>query len=247
MSSPLPWTLSRAVRAMRRLNKIDEPSVLSTEGPGWTTRFISEQAAGHTKFSPWRNATIVRLLVQETFGKCAYCEGIIADVAPPNVEHILPKSTRPDLVVHWPNLTLACPNCNTFKRDYYSVTAPLLNPYQDDPEEHLDFLGPLILGRPGDDLGERTVAKLRLATRGELLIERSKRIQSLAALIDKWTRAEDPDVKSIFAEEIGDALADDAEFVGTLRAYAKYKGFNVQFGGRLGVNINEDQLTQADT
>jgi len=169
---------------------------------------------------------VVSALVQETNGKCAYCEGVIADVAPPHVEHILPKARRPDLVVDWRNLTLACPVCNTNKLDYYSVAAPLLNPYRDDPETHLQFSGPLITGRPGDDLGGRTVARLKLA-RPALIIERSKRIQSLAVLIDRWFKATDPDEKLIYEESVNDELKDDAEYVGTLRAFAKLSGFPV--------------------
>jgi uncharacterized protein (TIGR02646 family) len=203
------------------------PAILITNGTRWTTRFQTEFLAGNTRFTPWRDTSIVNALVHETHGKCAYCEGIIADVAAPNVEHILPKALRPDLVVEWRNLTLACPACNSAKGTYYSETAPLLNPYEDDPEEHLEFAGPVVMGRLGDDLGQRAVSKLKLL-RGNLILERSKRIQQLADQIDRWFRASDPDEKLIYAEVVNDALNDEVEFAATLRAYARLRGFPVE-------------------
>lgn len=182
--------------------------------------------SGEVTFTPWRESSLVTALVLETGGKCAYCEAVIADVAAPNVEHIAPKSQRPDLVVDWHNLTLACPSCNSAKGAYYSASAPLLNPYVDDPERHLIFAGPAVTGRPGDNLGAITVAKLKLM-RAALVVERSKRIQNLADLIDRWFRAPDDDSRLVFEEVVRDALGDDAEFVGTLRAYAALVGFPV--------------------
>lgn len=214
------------VMTMRRLSKDTIPEILKTESAAWTAKYIAAIQAKNESFTPWRDTSLVAKLINETHGKCAYCEGIIADVAAPNVEHVLPKSRRPDLVVDWHNLTLACPACNSAKGVYYSETSPLLNPYLDDPDSHLEFAGPAITGRLGDDLGRRTVAKLKLM-REQLIIERSKRIQDLSDLIDRWYRTSDPDEKLIYAEVVSDALADEIEFVGTLRAFARLKGFPI--------------------
>ena len=211
---------------MRRLSKSGAPAILAAEGSDWTAKFTTERAAGQTKFTPWRHSEIVAALTQETFGKCAYCESVIADVAAPNVEHIWPKSRRPDLVVDWQNLTLSCPACNTAKGTYYSETAPLLNPYEVDPEVHLMFAGPAIAAQLGDDLGRRTVTKLKLM-REALILERAKRIQAIADLIERWHRASDPDEKYIFQEAVNEALADSAEFAATLRAFARSVKFPV--------------------
>lgn len=209
---------------MRRLTKVPPPGSLSTDGAAWTAKYVSDTPPGGAKFAPWRNSAIVKTLIDETHGKCAYCEAIIADVAPVHVEHIKPKSKRPELVVDWDNLTLVCPTCNSNKGAYYSEAAPLINPYVDDPERHLKFAGPAITGKPGDDLGQRTVAKLKLM-RPALLLERAKRIQVLAERIDKWTRAVDPDEREIYEEVIRDELSDESEFAGTLRAFAQLMGF----------------------
>ena len=211
---------------MRRLRKDSTPPILAAEGPEWTAKFTAEQEAGQTKFTPWRHSGIVAALTQETFGKCAYCESVISDVAAPHVEHIRPKSRRPDLVVDWQNLTLACPACNSAKGTYYSEAAPLLNPYEVDPEIHLMFVGPAIAAQLGDDLGRRTVTKLKLM-REALILERAKRIQAVADLIERWHRASDPDEKQIFKEAVDEALADGAEFAATLRSFARSVKFPV--------------------
>ena len=64
-------------------------------------------------------------LLQETHEKCAYCESKITHVDYGDIEHIVPKSVRPDLAVDLGNLTVACGVCNTNKSDYYNEKAPL--------------------------------------------------------------------------------------------------------------------------
>lgn len=50
----------------------------------------------------------------QTLGRyCSYCERWIA--ASLAVEHVQPKSLRPDLALAWDNLLLACANCNSAK------------------------------------------------------------------------------------------------------------------------------------
>lgn len=209
---------------MRRLHKAVPPDVLAREAAIMTADFAVARPSGVAAPTPWRHSDIVSALIAETHGKCAYCEVVIADVAAPHVEHILPKSVRPDLVVEWQNLTLACPACNTAKGTYYSLASPLLSPYVHEPTAHLHFAGPAVTARPGDDLGRRTVTKLKLM-RAPLLIERAKRIQQCADLLDRWARAVDPDEKVIFEEEVHAFVQEDAEFAGVLRAFVSGAGF----------------------
>lgn len=212
---------------MRQLSKQALPSVLEHDGPGLTAAYGEAVAAGRPLPTPWRHTEIVGALNAETHGKCAYCEAAIGDVAAAHVEHVFPKAHRPDLVVEWTNLTLACPNCNNAKGDYYSSNERLLHPYQDDPARHLTFAGPAITGKSGDDLGRRTVGKLRLM-RAALILERAKRIEWLDNLLDRWHRAEGFDEQSIWEEAVHEALKDSEEFVGILREYARQLDFPVR-------------------
>ena len=208
---------------MRRLIKTSPPPVLEDKAVDWTTEYETALSHGIHSLRPWSHQAVLDALGTETHGKCAYCEGVISDVSYPHVEHIIPKIRRPDLVVAWENLTLGCSVCNTRKGDYYDPEAALINPYKDDPLEHLDFRGPAIFGRLGSDMGARTVIRLNLM-RGALLIERSRRLQALHSLLDRWARQDGPD-RATLEEAIHDELADDREFVQTLRSHAASVGF----------------------
>lgn len=190
---------------MRRLDKLDKPQVLETNEAAWTTEYAEYLANGEKPPSRWRHPEIKASLSTETNERCAYCDSVMAVVNFPHVEHILPKSKFPDLVVFWRNLTLVCERCNNQKLDYYSDVTPLLDPYEDDPHEHLLFLGHLVVPRPGSDRGLMTVQRLGLA-RQALTSQRLQRVEHLLSLIDNWARAEPEDVKaellSIIAEDV---------------------------------------------
>jgi hypothetical protein len=209
---------------VRSLIKGPIPPIVAASGPDWTKEYVAAVSQGRDGGTPWRHPQIVAALKQETLAKCAYCEGVIADVSYPHVEHILPKSRRPELVVEWHNLTLGCTVCNTNKGDYYEPDAPLLQPYTDNPLEHLVFHGFAIYAVLGSDTGIRTIENLKLM-RSPLMLERMKRIQSFHWLLDRWQRAEGAD-HELFAGIIRDQLADDQEFVQTLRSYAAAMGFS---------------------
>ncbi|MDA8034813.1 MAG: HNH endonuclease [Actinomycetota bacterium] len=191
----------------------------------WTDEYQASLAGRDAPTAPWRHPEVVAALAEETHGKCAYCEGIISDVSYPHVEHILPKSLRPDLVVKWENLTLGCAVCNTNKGAYYDPGAPLIHPYNDDPLSHIAISGPAIMAQLGDDKGARTILRLKLM-RSPLMIERMRRIQALHLLLDRWTRTKGPD-KETLEDAVREELADDKEFAQSLRAYAESMGFPV--------------------
>jgi uncharacterized protein (TIGR02646 family) len=107
------------------------------------------------------------------YGKCAYCETLIAPSAKEAVEHFRPKSEIKDehgnlvrstgyywIAYHWENLLPTCAKCNgaNAKGTRFPVTrrhatsprsdlkregALLLHPYFDQPEKHLE-LEPLL-------------------------------------------------------------------------------------------------------
>jgi uncharacterized protein (TIGR02646 family) len=211
---------------MRKLSKGQAPSVLREKGAEWTREFTDKAASGDRGAAPWRNPAIVTGLKLETFSKCAYCEGVIADVAYPHVDHILPKSRRPDLVVAWDNLTISCPSCNTAKGEYYEPACPLINPYCDDPLDHLVFVGPAVFPKLANEKGTRTVRRLNLM-RAALVIERCRRLEALHLLLDVWMSADGADKEAV-AIAIERELEDDREFVQSLRCYAHAIGFRMQ-------------------
>lgn len=211
---------------VRRLTKFAEPPVLQANKAAWTQEYANAVAAGQKPLpSRYRNPEIVHTLRDETASKCAYCEGVIADVSYPHVEHMRPKSARPDLVVEWSNLTVGCTVCNTHKSDYYAEQEPLVHPYEHDPESHIAFRGPAVFSALEDAIGERTIVRLQLM-RAALLAERLKRIQGLHELLQRWSSATGPD-KDVREIVVRDALSPDQEFVTCLRAHAAAFGFPV--------------------
>lgn len=177
----------------------------------------------------WRHPSVRRAVAEETDGKCAYCEGFVGDVSYRHIEHILPKGRFPELASEWSNLTCACQVCNTNKGEYYSDHCPLLNPYQDDPEEWLQILGPLIWPRPGLGRAELTVRKLGLNSRKDLFESRGKRLELMLNLVDRW-HAASGEMKLALEEEIRQE-ARRGEFAATVLRALDVVGFPVDEEG----------------
>ena len=177
---------------------------------------MAAHAAGRPLPRHYAHPDIRLALAVETASKCAYCESRVRHVAPENVEHIIAKSRRPDLAVEWTNLTIACPNCNRYKSDYYSDNLPLLNPYTDDPDAHLLFEGAVVLGET--PRGRVTVVRLRLSRVG-LLEERAERLTTLHGIVRQWQDEARSDVKAVLWEEISAFIGPAREYSASLRAH----------------------------
>lgn len=205
---------------MIRLTKGFEPAILVENRAVWTAEFERLRAEGRStsRYKRYKKKEIKAALVREVYGKCAYCESHVTHVYPDDVEHIRPKSRRPDLVVAWENLIFACARCNGAKHDYYDEAAPLINPYVDEPAEHLMFAGALIRHKPGSDLGRRSWQRLELQRAG-LVERRGQRLLSVSVLIDVWYSLPNGSDKDLARRAILAEAADDKEFAAAVRAF----------------------------
>ncbi len=129
----------------------------------------------------YRDPDVKRQIIMETFGKCAYCESKITHVDYGDVEHIIPKSVKPELTLEYQNLTLACRICNVNKGNYHDTNCPLINPYTDDPATEFIALGFLIWNRPGHDRAETTEQELDL-NRIPLIERRKEKLDKVRQL-----------------------------------------------------------------
>ncbi|WP_415297179.1 HNH endonuclease [Cellulosimicrobium sp. SJTW-1] len=170
---------------------------------------------------------MVAALKDECRLKCIYCEGYVDDVSYIAVEHIAPKELFPERVLDWRNLGLACTRCNTNKGSYWaeSDALRLINPYEDDPGDHLSHSGPLTVSVLGSSRGENTLRRLKFADRPDLLMSRMRRIQELDVRIRNWHAETDVEKKELLADDVRDAMAPDREFSAVLVAYAEFCGF----------------------
>jgi len=186
--------------------KLAAPMYLTDNADRLVAEYATKTASG-LKSTPWQHSEIRERLYEETSGRCAYCDSTMRVVAYEHIEHIEPKSRHPEKVVSWSNLTIACPRCNINKGGFCNHETPLVNPYLDNPDDHLVFLGPLVFARPGNDRGVVTVARLKLS-RAELTDARIRRIEFFESLIDRWKRAANEDIREALAEIIRAELAD---------------------------------------
>lgn len=154
----------------------------------------------------------------ETSQKCAYCESKYRHVDFGDVEHIKPQAHFPSLALDYDNLTLSCAVCNNSKLDYYSPTDPLLDPYTDDPSQHLIGCGSLLWH--SSDRGLKTIEIIKL-NRKELLEKRFERMNVISALVDRYRRAADQVHKDVIMEAIRQEQADESEYALVVRCFVR--------------------------
>lgn len=218
---------------MIRLTKLDEPKILKDNKHTWTSQYIqlvnnNQKVPDDLKYK-YREHSIKEQIVKETHGKCAYCESKVSHVCPGDIEHILPKhgGARPDLYVEWTNLTLACEECNRpRKKTYYNPADPLINPYEDNPEQHLISAGPMIFNKPGDRKGHVTYTILEL-NRSGLFERRVERLNSLKCLADKWGCEQNQTIKDILEKELKKEAAPDKEYSFVIKKFLTSIGIAV--------------------
>ncbi len=143
--------------------------------------------------------------------KCMYCEAKPLDTAYGEIEHIKPKSAFHLLIFEWTNLGFVCSKCNNLKSDTYDISCPPIDPYTEDPNDHLVAHGALVLAKPGSDRGIATVALLDL-NRLDLTESRNRRVLELNEWIQLLSRLPEGTKKIKFARELEKYIGDDAEF-----------------------------------
>jgi hypothetical protein len=208
-----------------KLTKLDKPAILEANEKAWTAAIVNKVAAGveltDVEKARYRHPDIKARLIEETHGKCAYCESKVLHIAYGDIEHVVLKSLRPELTGEWSNLTLACDRRNTNKGSYCGDHERILDPYATEPLDHLYIVGPLVLPKPGNDAGTITERTLKL-NRTEVVERRIDRINHLHALFDNLNRTTDPAVKQVLLSDIQqNELADTAEYAAVSRAFAQ--------------------------
>jgi hypothetical protein len=153
---------------MIKLNKNFYPLCLN---PTESKRLTGEFKA--TKASVWNFDDLKKALLETSHGKCAYCEcDLTKESKYMEVEHFRDKDTHPDDVVKWNNLLPSCKRCNGSKGAHDVLSAPIVNPYDDDPRDH--FLLKLYRLRPKTSIGEESLGVLDLNNSDRAVLVRFK-------------------------------------------------------------------------
>lgn len=169
---------------MIKLNKLGEPHRLAANAAGWTKTLLDKKAAGleptAAEKGRYRHPEIKAVLVDETHGKCAYCESRLQHIHHGDVEHMFPKSLDISRTFDWSNLTLACEVCNQNKSNKDPLMNHIIDPYSIDPETHIHFVGGLIFSK-GTIEGTSTLSLLELH-RLELVEMRNAQVEKIMAI-----------------------------------------------------------------
>lgn len=150
-------------------------------------------------------------LVMASHGKCMYCESKVTAVSFGDVEHIKPKSKYPQLKFEWTNLGFVCSKCNIAKKDKFEEEKSYINPYDEEPNDHVLAFGSFIQHKAGSERGELTVIDIDL-NRPELVEKRGEKIKFIQKWIDLCMRTSSPQLKAIGLEELLEECKEDKEF-----------------------------------
>lgn len=142
---------------MIKLQRGEKPLYLTDEKVSeLTLKFKAD-----SKNAVWKHEDIHRALLISSSSKCAYCEcKLQIEDSYMQIEHFKDKGNYPDEVVNWHNLLPACQRCNIRKWTLDVIKVPIINPYIDEPKEHLHLEAFALYGN--GEKGGNTVKKLDL-------------------------------------------------------------------------------------
>lgn len=176
---------------MIRLFRPNKPTYLSTA--------IQEQLLATYQSSGaavWNKEYIRQPLLQASHNKCAYCETEFIAGQPMEIDHFNPKQVAPDKAMDWENFLPSCRRCNGTKSAHNVLVEPIINPFINDPREHLSLkFGRLKYITP---LGSTTIDVLDLndrdlaLARGVVTIEVHEEIDNLLEDLNKLDITIDP-------------------------------------------------------
>lgn len=128
-----------------------------------TPAFVKEKTEEYklTKKSVWNIDWLKDSLKGLSHGKCAYCECDLSKGSNyMEVEHFEDKHNNVEKVMEWDNLLPSCKHCNDHKSTHDVIAEPIVNPFIDDPRNHLYFQHYRYKSK--DDKGRTTIDVLQL-------------------------------------------------------------------------------------
>lgn len=140
---------------MIKLERPPKPAILVDKEQEWLEPFLAavDQYGSYKKIPKeeknklighYRHDQIKQALFPSSFFKCAFCEGKPQENGNIEVEHFFPKSIYPKKIFSWENLLPACRKCNDSKLVHDTGQEPIINPYDDDPDDYFQYTDILI-------------------------------------------------------------------------------------------------------
>ena len=123
---------------MIKLEKGEAPEELTEELATAKTQEYKDSVAAGKPVSVWNIPWLKEALMDLSNGKCAYCEvSLKKESTYMEVEHFEDKAHNLDKVMKWENLLPSCKHCNSHKNDHDVIAEPIVNPFIDQPKNHL--------------------------------------------------------------------------------------------------------------
>ena len=150
-------------------------------------------------------------LRKSTAGKCMYCESRAEHVSYSHIEHIKPKKKFPELEFVWENLGFSCQVCNTNKGEKYDEATQFINPYAENPEDHIVFFGFFVYPKQGSERGEYTIKEIDL-NRADLVESRKSKVDGIKKIIASTYRTSNTSLRNQAITELKKEAESDKEF-----------------------------------
>ena len=131
---------------MIKLERKEKPQVITDNQASWQQALdlaiakygsyrLIPQKEKESLISHYRHVKIKDILFESSHEKCAFCECKPGEGGNIEIEHFKPKSIYPELTFEWDNFLPSCRKCNGSKLDHDTGAYPIVNPYEDNPEE----------------------------------------------------------------------------------------------------------------
>lgn len=190
------------------MNRSSAPAILRENGPIWTKKLMDlVNKYGEYKKIPakekesallfYRHEDIKQSLKTSTHGKCAFCEGIPDETGYAEVEHFYPKSLYTERTFEWENLLYCCKQCNNKKLNHDTYQFPIVNPYNDDPDDYFTYIDIMIKSKNNSlhEIADRTIrvcgltSSRLISARSQILVSFRIFEQELSGALDKFRDA----------------------------------------------------------
>mgnify|MGYP000616240551 CR=1 FL=1 len=169
---------------MIKLTLSEKPKKLTIEVQNKLTKEFTD--SGKTKVV-WKKKFIQKAVRELAYGKCCFSE-IKLDTKSTytEIEHFYPKDLYPKLVVEWGNLLPSSKKCNTSKGDTDTYKEVVVNPFVDNPNEHLYFENFRLYPKNNSIIGKNTIDIVALNDRLHFVNPRSEESLKVLDLIEDF-------------------------------------------------------------
>lgn len=156
--------------------------------------------------------------------KCMYCESDVLTVDHGEIEHFRPKSIYENLTYDWENLGFVCHRCNHAKLAKFDEETPYIDPYSEDPQNHIVFCGFEAKPLRQCERGELTILDLKL-NRPDLRENRIEKLKEIDAFIAAWKNKTNTTLKQRALTQLIQLAQPGNEYSSMVKSYLRLQQF----------------------